>query len=225
MKKKTANPNIKKTIFQGLINTTSRNEQPLWRRARYRAVERALFANRPATDGDAPLRSYSNRVARLGDLALWLWEQEFDAMITINSNDTHFDYRRGRSALKKLDAFLDHFFLRKSWCKYPSPQRTLFFAVPEHAGGELHYHIFIKIPSMSRRSLSQLTNIRPTLTEVLQAKKIFPRGDADMRRLSGFSESRDSWHRFRTACYVVKGLWQAVEWEQCLIGSEFHNQS
>ena len=40
MKKKTANLNIKKTIFQGLINTTSRNEQPLWRRARYRAVER-----------------------------------------------------------------------------------------------------------------------------------------------------------------------------------------
>jgi hypothetical protein len=61
-----------------------------WQRERQRALDRAF---------------------ERAKFAQWLYEQEFDFMITINSNDPTLNYARARDAFKRFDAVLDRYFL------------------------------------------------------------------------------------------------------------------
>ena len=126
-------------------NTTER-EQEL---ARRRGIERMLHA-RHAPDEPVTLNSYQRRLRRQRDLALWTADREFDLLISINSNSPNFTYDSGRTALRKFGALLDRCLLGKHWWRMPSKERTLFFAVPEFAGGELHYHISLRLPAKAR---------------------------------------------------------------------------
>ena len=145
-------------------------------RARRRAIERALHARRPTLDEFTSISGYAKRLERQRELAFWLWDHEFDWLVTINSNDPNSNYKRGRQALKKFDALIDRYFLGKHWCKIESGKRTLFFAVPEHGGGELHYHILLKFPRNARRDPCRLRNFIRCLSQKLQCKRIFSWG-------------------------------------------------
>ena len=191
-------------------------------RARLRAIERALHAKRPRSDEHASIGSYQKRLERQCALAGWLWDQEFDLKVTLNSNDIGFDYERGSEAIRKLGAFIDRCLLGKDWWAFKSRERTFFFAVPEHAGGELHYHVLLKLPPAARSNPHRLGKLRHRLTENLRKKRIFPHGDAHVEPLSGGAEI-DNWlPQFKIACYVVKGLWHQEEWDNCIVSTQFH---
>jgi len=128
---------------------------PLSQKARERAFERA-FQAKSGTAEFASIRSYANRRKRQRALALWLFDKEFDLFITLNSNDPFLNYEQGRAALKKLGALLDHYFLGRKWWNYESNRRTYFVAIPEHGGGELHYHVLVRIPTNALRDCRDL---------------------------------------------------------------------
>jgi hypothetical protein len=197
--------------------------EALWKRARRTALERKLHGTRPRTGEYAAIDSYAQRVDRQRALAGWLWDQEFDLHITINSNDPRLGYGHGRDALKKFDALVDRYFLGKKWCRFDSNNRTLFFAVPEHGGGELHYHILMKLRPKARRDRKKLRRFIRLLTGLLKSKKIFPRGDAHVHRLTGRSEIEECDRQLLTACYVAKGLWREDDFSHCVLSSELHS--
>lgn len=197
--------------------------EPFWKHARRRAVERMLYARLPSEHDRYSMWSYRERLARQRSLATWLWDQEFDCMVTINSNDPLFSFERGRFALKGFGALLDRYFLGKRWCEIESRQRTFFVAVPESAGGELHYHILLRFPPKPRRDSTQIARFMRQLTAKLKAKRIFPRGDVHIQSFQGRSGEIDSYHQLCTISYVVKHRWKAdLKDCDCIISSEFH---
>jgi hypothetical protein len=195
---------------------------PLQLRARQRAIARKLDATVPFRAELTSLSSYAKRLASQQQLAQWLWEREFDFMVTLNSNDFRCDYHRGRTALKKFDALINRHLLGKRWYKSPSEQRTLFLAVPEHAGGELHYHVLLKLPPKAKHNPLRARRFLRSLTQKIRAKKIFPHGDAHVLHLTRGGEIEICQRQFCTACYVVKRLWRSDEWENYVLSKEFH---
>src|SRR5579864_5093758 len=174
-----------------LANSTTRRcaisaSEPLWKRARRRAIDRVIRSKK------IPKASLSRQRV----LALWLLNQNCDWHLTINSNDPRFDHARGRVALKRLDALLDRRFLGKRWYKYPSSERTLFFAIPEYAGGEIHYHILVKLPLKARCNRAKALRFAKTLTGKIRQKQIFPCGDAHATALIGRNELESSERHF-----------------------------
>lgn len=193
---------------------------PLSQKARERAIERA-FQAKGGPKEFAGMASYAKRRKRQRELALWLWDQEFDFLLTINSNDPFLSYAGGRVALRKLGGLIDRYFLGKHWCKHESSKRTFFVAVPESRGGELHYHVLLRIPG--RANKRNVCKLRAHLTQrLVQHKRIFRRGDVDVQRITGINEVMDSGRQFKTACYVVKDLWDPEASEQWVISTEFH---
>jgi hypothetical protein len=143
-------------------------------------------------------------------------------MISINSNSPNFTYDSGRVALRKFGALLDRCLLGKHWWRMPSKERTLFFAVPEFAGGELHYHISVRLPAKAQRDPNRVLKLRHGLTLQLRKKRIFPCGDADVKVLTEGTEIEVAWRQVNVACYVVKDLWRPDAWENCILSTEFH---
>jgi hypothetical protein len=190
--------------------------------ARRRGLEMMLCARKPRADEDPSLDGYAMRLQRRRELAFWLSEREFDWMVTINPNDPRFDHKRGRTALKKFGALTDRYFLGKRWCRFKPSARTFFFAVPEHSGGELHYHLLLKLPTKAFRDSTRIRRFIRTLNGKLQSKRIVPRGDAHVLRLSGRGEIQDSLKQRDTVCYVAKGLWRSDDYDNCVLSTEFH---
>jgi hypothetical protein len=195
--------------------------EPIWMRPRRRAIERALHRKSQRPAESASIRSYPKRLERQRELAMWLVNYDFDYLLSINSNDVDFGYERGRGAVRKLDALLNRLFLGKNWYKSRTKDRVFMFAVPESAGGEIHYHILIKLPPKARANPRKRWNLGRGLTRKLRCKKIFPHGDAQLDRLSGHDEISDSLRQFDTICYVVKALWHSDSWDNCILSSEF----
>ena len=193
----------------------------LCERARQRAMAR-MFPVPNRLGEVAAMDSYTKQIERRRAQARWLWEQDFDYFITLNSNDPYVDYDDGRRALKKLDALIDRYLLGKQWQKYASSKRTLFFAVPEHSGGELHYHLLLKLPRCAKWDVLRIRFLGSYLKQNVRRKHVFRAGDVDVRRLTGFNEVTDSINRFRTACYVAKRLWDLDSSQQWIVSTEFH---
>jgi hypothetical protein len=190
--------------------------------ARRRAIERKLCAVRLTPGTSANTGTYPKKLELQRAIALMLWDKEFDYMITLNSNDYRFNHERGRVAIKRFGALVDRCLLGGSWFKYPSRERTFFIAVPEYRGAEWHYHILLKVPRSAKRYPSRMKKLRRVIRTHIQTKRILPRGDADIKRLTGVSDIEDTGHQFEVACYVVKDLWKPGHWENCIFSTEFH---
>jgi hypothetical protein len=201
-----------------------RSEQPgpYCERARERAIARAFITNRPSADAHAALTSYGHCLNRQRQWAHFLWGSDFDFFVTINSNDSTFNYNRGRSAIKKFGALVDRQLLGRNWHKFSSDERTFFAAIPERAGGELHYHILLKFPPKAQHDTKSLQDFGRGFKRRIEHKRIFPRGDADVGQLTGHGELVDSGNQFKTTCYVAKDLWQEEISSNVILSNEFH---
>lgn len=199
------------------------NQQESYRqRARQRAIERALRASHPQADGPTSMTSYRQRLNRQRGLAGWFWDLEPDFFVSVNSNDPNFTYARGRTAIRELDALIDRHVLGRNWCEFHSPERTLIVAIPEWAGGELHYHLLVKLPPKAQQEFQMFRDFGRRLTKQIQRKKIFPKGDAKVDQLVGNGETVDSLNQLKAACYVAKDLWREDNASNVIVSNEFH---
>lgn len=168
------------------------------------------------------MASYRQRLDRQRGTANWFWDLEPDFLLSVNSNDQNYTYARGRTAIKKLGALIDRHVLGRNWYEFQSTERTLFVAVPEWAGGELHYHLLVKFPPKTQQDFQEFRGFGLRLTKQIQRKKMFPRGDAKVDQLVGHGETVDSLNQLKAACYVAKGLWREETASNIIISNEFH---
>ncbi len=148
---------------------------------------------------------------------------EADFFITIGSNDPRMNYWRARSEIKKLDALIDHYFLGKNWSRMPSVERALFAAVTEQRCGPPHHHILLRVPPSAVSSDVWLREFPQFLKTIHRRKKIFPRGDIDVKRITGKGDLEDFLAQLDIGCYLAKDLWKHENIERILISTEFHH--
>jgi hypothetical protein len=191
-------------------------------RARQREIRRRLYAYRPPANEYEPLTSYRHCLDRQRESARWLLDLDFDFWVSMNSNDSTFTFERGRIAVRKFGALVDHHLLGRRWQRFQSQERTFFVAVPEHADGELHYHILLKLPRKARQKFQRFQDFGQGLTRKLKRKRIFPRGDAKVDQLTGHGDVADLENQLKTVCYTAGDLWMEENWNNMIISSEFH---
>ena len=120
-------------------------------KARQRMVDLQFRQVSLPVQESATLDSYIQRLHRCRKMASFIWDCEPDYFITINSNNPHMTYEKCYIEIKKFGALLDWYFLGKKWSEVDSQKRTFFIAIPETAGGELHYHVLVRVPPKSKK--------------------------------------------------------------------------
>jgi hypothetical protein len=187
--------------------------------ARRIGLERIFNCRRPlaptlATD------NYSEKLRLRMILGEWIADRNCSFFITINTNDSSMSLEHSRLALKRLGAFLDHYFLGKKWQNFASSDRTFFVAVPERAGDEWHFHLFLKLPHKS--PYVSAPSLRHVIQAALKEKHIFPHGDVDVRRLRRKRAITNDYHQLRAASYALKRMWRFDGSTDFILSTEFH---
>lgn len=127
-------------------------------------------------------------------------------------------FERGRRGLKALGAWMDRRLLGNRWREVDSKKRTYFVAFPEISGGELHYHLLVRFPpgaDFRWRRLLNTKGFNRFLTNEVQARRYFPRGDVDARSIRTASP-------LDAINYVFGDQWKPDLLENICISSEFH---
>jgi hypothetical protein len=188
---------------------------PVWLRAKRRLIDRRIYYEQTF---QTPLELEMRR-----QLAWWLYDQHFDCMATINTNQATIGFARARHVLSVLGAATDWYFLGRHWHRFNSAERTFFVAVPERGGGELHYHVLLRKPGPVT-SVEKMRHLEEFLSAKLKRPRLFPAGDVDVRLIKWWGNPLAA--EFQHSMYVLycmKRLWRKEHWDNVVFSSEFHH--
>ena len=167
-------------------------EVPAWKRQALHRVAEKIFPSKLCLPyDDSGLDSYRARLDRQRNWFMFVLEQCFEMMVTIQFNESLTE-AQFRARVKRFDAFLNRYFLGRKWASFKAEDRVFFLAFGEanSSGSHVHAHILLRRPQGRSPFPVRIPSWKYPLTskqwtDACRKKYICPHGDIDVR---GFDE-------------------------------------